>query len=501
MGKVWISEKPSAASDLAAGLCLAYGLKSEKDRSGLITLSNGDVILPLAGHLLSTVKPGHYLSKAHAAIEKAYEFERYNEFLPILPPALVKVPRCEVDAKGKMTTKPFRPYELAAKTLKGAKEIVNAGDTDREGQLIVDELLEHLGINPYGTKPMVWRFGIASNLAPDIALALKQPMEKNSDDKWTRRSQAASTRQYLDYAWGMNLSMVGQVQCRSPRISAGRVQTPVLAMVERRDFAIENFKPQRYFVPTVLLQDGSKMRWFKRAGSEGAPGFDSEGRITDENIARQIVARIAGGLTGQVTLSRVTEHKEKPPLPFSLGTLQSAASKELGMTLEEVGEAASNLYRKHKAISYIGTDCKFLPTSMHGEAPRILRALCKVFPKQAPGADARLISPAFNDKKLDEHYAIIPTGDIPTHATPEEMGVFRVISKRFISQFYPDYVFRRTKIEMAFGADHFDSNNKQDVRLGWKEVEGHVEGGEAAQPKDEQRDKDQPEDDVMEVDA
>lgn len=498
MSKVWITEKPSAAKDLAAGLCLAFGVKSQRERSGLFVLSNGDVVLPLAGHVLSTVRPGFYLSKEHAEIEKSYDFDRYNEFLPILPAALQKIPRQEVDDKGRTTSKLFGPYELAARTLKDAKEIVNAGDIDREGQLIVDELLEHLGMNPYGTKPMVWRFGIASNLLSDIAAELKKPLEKNSDEKWRLRSLAAQTRQYLDFVWGINLSMVGQVQYHSPRISAGRVQTPVLSIVERRDHAIDTFKPVRYFVPVVILNDGSKMRWFKREGSEGLPGFDMEGRIIDESLARQIVARISAGLPGVVSVAKVTQHSEKPPLPFSMGTLQSAASRELGLTLDEVQEAAKNLYGKHKAISYIGTDCKFLPTSLHAQAPNILRALTKVFPKLAPGADSNLVSPAFNDAKLDEHYAIVPTGELPAMATPEEQGVFRVISKRFLAQFYPDYVFRRHKTEGVYGTDHFQATTRQEVRLGWKEVEGQSEG-EQADDQNAPRDKDQPEDDVVEV--
>lgn len=501
MSKVWICEKPSAAKDLAAGLCLAYGVKSERDRSGLIQMSNGDVILPLAGHLLSTVRPGHHLSPEHALIEKNYDFARYREFLPICPPELIKIPKVDADGQGRISAKakPFAPYVLAARVLKGAKEIVNAGDTDREGQLIVDELLEHLGIDPYGSRPMVWRFGIASNLAADIADALKSPMERNGDEKWRLKSAAAATRQYLDYVWGMSLSMAGQAQSNKPTIAAGRVQTPVLNLVFRRDFEIETFKPTRYFVPVVILKDGSKMRWFKREGAEGASGFDSEGRIIDESLARQIVMRIQSGLPGVVSVAKVTQHSEKPPLPFSMGTLQATASRELGLTLDEVQEAAKALYSKHKAISYIGTDCKFLPTSMHAQAPLILRALAKVFPKQAPGADSKLVSPAFNDSKLDEHYAIVPTGELPAIATSEESGVFRVIAKRFIAQFYPDYVFQKHKVEGTFGTDHFASNERQDVRLGWKEVDGQAEGDAAVAKGDEPRDKDQPEDDIVEV--
>lgn len=497
MAKVWITEKPSAAKDLAAGLSLAYGVKAEREHSGLIVLGNGDVVLPLAGHVLSTVKPGAYLSKEHCAIEQSYDFDRYHEFLPILPVELVKIPRVDVDSKGKSTNRPFGPYLLAERTLKGAKEIVNAGDVDREGQLIVDELLMHLGIDPYGQKPMVWRFGIASNLAADIAAALKRPLEKNSDPKWRASSQAAQARQYLDFVLGMNMSMAGQVKHRSPRISAGRVQTPVLNMVAQRDKAIDAFKPVHYFVPVVILKDGSKMRWFKRQGCEGAPGFDREGRIIDESLARQIVARIAAGLPGAVSVAKVTQHAQKPPLPFSMGTLQSAASRELGLTLDEVQELAKSLYSKHKAISYIGTDCKFLPTSMHAQAPAILRALTRVFPKQAPGADAGLVSPAFDDAKLDEHFAIVPTGELPTSASADEMGVFRIISRRFIAQFYPDYIYRKHRTEGVFGEDHFRASVTQEVRPGWKEVEGQEQEQDLGH--EGPRDKDQPEDDVVEI--
>lgn len=498
MSKVWIAEKPSAAADLAAGICLAFGLTSQRDRDGLIHISNGDTILPLAGHLLETVKPGHYLSQAHGEIERTRNFPKYADFLPVLPKVLIKQPRTDGDAK---SSKPFRPYLLAAKILPKAKEIVNAGDTDREGQLIVDELLEHLDIDPYGQRPMVWRFGVPSNLAEDIAKALKQPMQKNSDDVWRLRGAAAQTRQYLDFVWGMNFSMVGQVQNNNPRISAGRVQTPVLAMVQARDAAIDKFVPVTYFVPVIHLKDGTKMRWTRREGSEGLKGFDAQGRIIDEAIARKIVASIAQGMPGEISIVKATEHKEKPPLPFSMGTLLSKASKELGITLDEVKEIAGSLNKKHKAISYVGTDCKFLPTTMHSEAPVILRTLAKYFPKVAVGANPALVSPAFNDSKLDEHYAIIPTKEAPTNASADELAVYRIVAKRYMAQFYPDNIFRREKLEAKFGeGDCFESNLKRDLQLGWKEVEStdDVES-EQVGDVDAQRDKDQPEQEVVEV--
>lgn len=498
MAKVWITEKPTAAKDLAEGLTLAYGIKYVREKSGLFVMSDGDIILPLVGHVISTVRPGFYLSEEHAAIENSRDFANYHRFLPILPDSLAKIPRVDIDAKGKTTNKPFAPYVLAAKTLKSAKEIVNAGDIDREGQLIVDELLTHLGIDPCGTKPMVWRFGIASNIASDIAAALKLPREKNSDKKWQLLSLAAQSRQYLDYVWGMNMSMIGQVQYNSPRIAIGRVQTPVAEIVNQRNLSIKKFKPVRYFVPVVILKDGSKLRWFKREGAEGAEGFDEQGRIINEDLARQIVARITGGMPGRVSLAKVTEHKEKPPLPFSMGTLASTASRRMGATLKEISTWATSL-RAGKTISYIGTDCKFLPTAKHSEAKDVLRTLSSLFPKQAPGADTNIMSAAFNDSKLDEHFAIIPTGILPVNASTEELALYRIIASRYIAQFYPDAIFRRHKIEATFGGDYFQVSTRQDVRLGWREVEGQGEDDAKDTDGETIRDKDQPEDDVKEV--
>lgn len=494
---VWIAEKPSAAADLAAGLCLAYGTKSKRD-GALIRLDSGDVIVPLAGHCMQTVPPAHYLAPEMAELERQRAFDSYGKFMPILPPNLSRVPREDRDPKGKSKGL-FGPYLTAKKVLKGAKLIVNAGDIDREGQLIVDELLEDFGIDPYG--PNVKRFGLASNLPEDIAAAVKAGLGNNGDPDWRLKRLAAETRQRLDWVWGMNLSMVGQACHRNSRVSAGRVQTPVLWMVDERCKAIESFKPTTYFVPVITLADGTKMRWSSREGSQGAPGFDLEGRIVDELLAQQIVASIKAGLAGRCTKAVVTQHSSKPPLPFSLSSLQAQGAKELGLTLEEVGEAAKELYQKHKAISYIGTDCKFLPTSMHAQGPKLLRALSAVFPKHANGANHKLVSPAFNDSKLDEHFAIVPTGELPHGASQEAMGVFRIVARRFIAQFHPDYVYRQHKVEGLFGQDLFVATARQDVQLGWKEVEGQVdeqgagEGGDAPA----ERDKDQPEDDVREI--
>lgn len=477
---VWIAEKPSAARDLVAGMKLAYGVtctnESAAGRDGYFVMGNGDIVLPLAGHLLQTARVSEYLSPEMAQLEEQRAFDRYKDFLPVLPPKLITHPRTD-EKKGARdksagARKPFGPYIVAKKFLRRGVKVMNAGDTDREGQLIVDELLEHFGIDPSG--PNVFRVELVSNRAEDIAATLKKPFERNGAPKWALRGEAARVRQYLDWVWGLNPSMAYQAILRKSNVGVGRVQTPVLAMVENRRLAIANFKPVDYFIPVITLRDGTVMRWHKREEAAGKPGFDHEGRIIDEQVAKQIVRAITGGLKGTCVQATAKEHSEKPPLPFSLGALQAEAARQHGMTLDEVSEAAQNLY-KSKAISYVGTDCRFLPESMHADARKVMGQLAKLFPGQAQGAHMEIKGAAFNDSKLDEHFAIVPMGLPSSGAGRNEQAVFRTIAKRFMAQFYPDYLYKQHSLIGRFGQDEFRASQKQEIRKGWKEVEADAE--------------------------
>lgn len=483
---VWIAEKPSAARDLVAGMKLAYGSKctntAEAARDGYFVMDNGDIVLPLAGHLLTTARVSEYLTPEMAALEADRVFERYKEFLPLLPPKLITHPRSdEKKAKGAKrstgTGKPIGPYLTAKRFLKRGVKVVNAGDTDREGQLIVDELLEHFGIDPSG--PNVHRVELVSNQPEDIAAKLKEPFERNGSVKWSLRGETARVRQYLDWVWGLNLSMAYQAILRVSNVGVGRVQTAVLNLVEMRRLAIKNFQPLDYYVPVITLRDGTVMRWNRRPEAAGTPGFDLEGRIVDVAVANQIVRAITGGLKGVCVQATAKEHSEKPPLPFSLGALQSEAARQHGMTLDEVAEAAKKLYQA-KAISYIGTDCRYLPETMHADARKVMGQLAKLFPAQAQGAHMEIRSAAFNDAKLDEHFAIIPMGLPSPASSVAEKAVFRTVAKRFIAQFYPDYLYRQHSLVGTFGQDEFRATQREEVRKGWKEVEQDAESsGEA----------------------
>lgn len=467
--RLWIVEKPDMARNMAAGLCVAYSLTSER-KKGFIQLSNGDRVMPLLGHLIEALPVSAYLT------EEENKLADYIPLLPIVPPEFKFQPRPERDEKGAAKVRngkpiPAQQYVVAMEEIRAAREIVNAGDVDREGQLIVDELLVEAGVDPDGATKPVWRFPLVSPKESDIAAQLQKPMDRNGDDKWRRKRLAALTRQQSDWLLGMNGSMAYQSLTGIRSMSIGRVTTPVLAMVVRRDLAIEQFKPRDYFVPVITLADGTQLRWMARADAAGTTGFDEEGRIIDESVAKQIVSLISRGMEGRISEADTRKLTSPPPLPFSLGTLQSTASRQLGLSLKEVTKAAQALYERHKAISYVGTDCQYLPTSLLEDAQKTMASLAKFYPVVAAGANPALVSRAWNDSKVDEHFAIIPKGGLPSGATAAERSVFDTISKRYLAQFYPDHEYLSHKISAVFGKDTFSATRKEVVRQGWKEVE------------------------------
>lgn len=466
------------ARHLAAGLAAAYGWKSTYNREdGFVQMSSGDRVLPLLGHLIEMAPVSAYLTPEQ---QRARD---YLPFLPLIPEKFHYQPRAERTKEGKTMMSggepvPNRQYKIAVAQIKKAVEIINAGDVDREGQLIVDELLEVAGVDPDGRGKPVWRFPLTSPKESDIVAQLKKPMERNGDPKWARKRLAARTRQSGDWLLGMTGSMAYQTLSGIRHMSIGRVQTPVLAMVVHRDLEIERFKPKDFFVPIITLADGTQLTWHKREGCEGAKGFDDQGRIIDEAVAKQIVSLIARGMQGSVLNASSQRKSVPPPLPFSLGKLQAEAARQHGMSLKQVTQAAQTLYERHKAISYVGTDCQYIPTSMLDDARKTVESLSRLYPVQATGADLKLQSRAWNDSKVDEHFAIVPTGTLPQSASAEEKAVFETVSKRYLAQFYPDHEFLRHQLGVVFGKDEFRSSRVEVVREGWKAVEGHSADGE-----------------------
>lgn len=466
-------EKPSAGLNLIAGMRKAFGVDVENratsSKDGYWRLSNGDAVLPFQGHLLEM----KFLSDKHLEAKRG---EYLTGLLPIRQREFVATPRLEL-REGGGAGKPKKEYKVARDMILAAREIVNAGDIDREGQRIVDEMLEHCGVDPSGGQKPVWRLGLVSARDEDIAKQLKQPLDKNGDPKWRRRGFAGLARQMCDAALGYNASMAYQAVTGNKHAAVGRVKTPVLAIVVDREREIAAFRARDFFVPKVTLADGTEMSFIRRAGSEGKPGFDEQGRIIDEAVAKEICRLISNGMPGKVLKAASQKGSEAPPLPFSATVLFSTVGKRTGMTPKQAEAAAQALYDKHKAISYVGTDCRFLPTSMLADARSVMSQLSRLYAHAASGADLDLRSAAWNDSKVDEHFAIVPTGQLPQGATEAEKAVYDAVSRRYISQFYPAFEFVRHQLEAAFGNDEFRASRKETVRMGWKEIEGHLEQG------------------------
>lgn len=469
---LWIPEKPSVAKELAAAIIRVKRASVVNAKTvmkdGFFELSSGDLVCSVFGHMLQMLPPSRYFTKEQNTDPMPH--------LPLIPSPFRMEPQPERNKDGSAKTKNDKPvpsarFTLLEKLIKKASVIVNGCDIDREGQLIFDELLEYVGRDPYG--PDVFRTSIVS-MTPEALEACVRDLEKNGDKKWVQRGAAAATRQKMDWLLGMNASMAYQGVTGIRSMSVGRVQTPVLAMVVTRDLQIENFKPQTYFVPVVLLDNGTVLTWEKREGAESQPGFDPNGRIIDKAFAQSIADRIKQGASGKVVVSEQKERRETPPLPFSMGTLQSEASKRHGLTVADVTKAAQNLYEKHKAITYVGTDCRYLPEKMHDEAQPTLTGISSMFPEKVSKANPALKSKAFDDKKVDEHFAIIPTGKAIEFSPAEraEKAVFETIAMRYLAQFYPDHRSLVARLVVFFGQDEFRASASQIIDLGWKEIEG-----------------------------
>ncbi|MEJ8837575.1 DNA topoisomerase [Ramlibacter sp. AN1133] len=488
INRFWITEKPDMARNLAAGLALTYGAKVVNEKAmrqeGCIRLDNGDAVGFLFGHMLELAPPQDYLTEEQ---NKGDVFK----YLPLMPAEFVKLPKPERvigtgEVKRDRGGKPLPQFQLVklVEHIRAAREIVNAGDTDREGQLIVDELLMHAGVDPHGATKPVWRLALQNPKDDEIRKLIHAGLEKNSDPKWARRYKAAYARETFDWCLGMTASRAYRQITGFQRMSVGRVTTPTLMLTVAREEAIEKFKPAQFYVPVITLSDGTQLRWFRRAGAEGAPGFDTEGRIVSEAVARQIVSAILGGFKGEISLAEALKKFQPPPLPHSLGTLQSTVSRRTGLALKEVTRAAQSLYERHKMITYVGTDCRYLPTSMLQESHDIVQGLAKMYPKQSTGADLDLRSKAWNDSKTDEHFAIAPTGRVATGLDEAEKKVFEVVTQRFLAQFYPAHEYVALRLQAVFGQDEFKANSREVVKAGWKSVEYDPDDKEAGDGDD-----------------
>ena len=350
--RLYIAEKPSMARELAA--CLKNPRPS-KASDGFIKTDDG-IVTWLYGHVLEQVAPEGYDPK--------YKFWRAED-LPIVP----QVWKMEVNPST------AEQFQIVKTLISKADEIIHAGDPDREGQLLVDEVLDFLG-----NKKPVKRI-LLNALDETSILRAAENLRDNAE--FFNLKQSALARSRADWLIGMNLSRAYTLAARRLGhrdlvLPIGRVKTPTLALVVRREREIKNFKPADFFKILVTFEhaNGKFIAQFKPSKKMlELKVFDSEGRLIDKKFAEELLKKFsAAPHDGKIFSYKTTGKKESPPLPFSLSTLQVAAGKIFGYTPQQVLDAAQNLYEK-KFTTYPRSDCQFLPTTQFRDAQRILKNL------------------------------------------------------------------------------------------------------------------------------
>lgn len=450
--RVFIAEKPSVAKAIAGEL----GATGKGD--GYIQCGT-DMVTWCFGHMLEQAGPDEYTPDDVPRGAGGKKLWRTDE-LPIVPATWILKPK--EDAKKQLT--------VIGKLLKHATEIVNAGDPDREGQLLVDEVLEHFGC----TKP-ARRFWVSAQDSVSVKRGLAALKENAAYAGW---ANAARGRQRADWLIGMNLSRAFTLRAQRggsrALITVGRVQTPTLALVVDRDREIEGFKPIRYHIIRALIQHekGSFAAAWKPKDDQ--PGLDSEGRLTDTAVANALVESIKGQL-GTIEEYKQEAKKQGQPLAFALSDITAAASSKFGYSAEDVLNACQALYETHKLTSYPRTDCAYLPESQHADAPRVLEAVKHVNPDLAglvDGADATIKSKTWDDAKITAHHGIVPTMQKGSKAglNEKERNIYDLIVRAYLAQFYPVHEYMQTTVGVMVADQTFAASGKVITFNGWRDV-------------------------------
>jgi DNA topoisomerase III len=462
-----IAEKPSVGQDLARVLTGPF-----KKQEGWLE-GPEEVITWAVGHLVQLAEPDAYDPKF-----KSWKMPD----LPIVPEQFKLVVRDERSRKQmSVVTKQIGRDDVG--------EVVNACDAGREGELIFAYLYE----KAKGKKPVkrLWLNSMTSSAMKE-AFARLQPASE-----YALLEDAARSRSEADWIVGMNATRAATIRLRSSfdgAVSLGRVQTPTLAIIARREEEIRAFKPEPYWLvdatfaaPPLDGEAGGERTYLGHfQAPAGSPGNTKGPRIATEEEALAIVSACEGR-QGTITKLEKKEQREKAPMLYDLTTLQREANNRYGFSAKRTLAAAQRLYEEHKALTYPRTNSRYLTTDMVEEIKPIAE-LVGARKEYAKGAqfvaslDVLPLARVVNDEKVTDHHAIIPTR---SEHNLEKMGsddqrIYDMAVRRFLAVFHPEAVFENTKVETtvaddAPGAGHvFRTRGKLLLVPGWRGVYDEV---------------------------
>jgi DNA topoisomerase-3 len=440
-----VAEKPSVGQDYAKAL----GDRFAK-HDGYLE-SDERIVSWAIGHLVELAEPEDYDPSLKRWTLKT---------LPVLPDHFKLKP----DARGK------KQYEVLRKLLRrdDVDAVVNGCDAGREGELIFAYIYEKAG-----AKKPVRRLWVNS-MTRD---AIREGFGHLRDGSDLQPLEAAArSRSEADWLVGMNATRAATVRGRSLGgvVSLGRVQTPTLALLVRRDLEIDAFEPETYFqVDARFALDGDrayKGRWF-----EG-----KQDRVSELERA-ETVAMAARGTPATVESAKKTERKQRPPLLYDLTSLQREANSRWGISASRTLQAAQRLYEGSSAgavITYPRTRSQFLPSDQVGSLKGIAAALGRIDAYREPaayvaGLDVLPLGRVVNDGKVDDHHAIIPTGELPTKPLAgDDARIFEMVVRRYLAVFHPDAVWEDTEVVTEAGGERFRSRGRRLVAPGWRAALG-----------------------------
>ncbi len=470
MGKTLvIAEKPSVGRDLTKVLPGSFA-----KHEGYLE-SPEHVITWAVGHLVQLAEPEEYDPK----------FKKWRMAdLPIVPDRFRLVIRDERSRK-QMT--------VVSRQLKrdDVDAVVNACDAGREGELIFAWLYEKAGAR----KPVqrLWLSSMTTSAIRDAFGALRPAAELASLEA------AARSRSEADWIVGMNATRAATIRLRSSfdgAVSLGRVQTPTLAILARREQEIRDFTPEPYWLVDALFATDDKRSYAGRYHAGAKP------RLTSAQEAERVVAACAEQ-PGTITKHDTSERRERAPLLYDLTTLQREANSRYGFAARRTLAAAQRLYEEHKYLTYPRTSSRFLPGDVVSEIKPTagLVGANREYATAAAyvtGLDLLPLGRVVNDAKVTDHHAIIPTRS--EHAldrlSDDDRRIYDLVARRFLAVFHPEAVFENTRVETTVEAGGesfvFRTRGRRLLQPGWRGVYDQLTDERRSEDEDEGSDQDLP---------
>ncbi|WP_427036886.1 DNA topoisomerase III [Cytobacillus pseudoceanisediminis] len=432
MKSLVLAEKPSVAREIARVLGCRQSHKSYME---------GDkyIVTWALGHLIELKMPEHYDTK----------YKNWNlEDLPIIPDQMgLKVM--------KQTSHQYKAIENLAKR-KDIKEIIIATDAGREGELVARWILEKIRLRK--TIKRLWISSVTDRAIRDGFQNLKPG--KQFEDLY----ESAVCRAEADWLIGLNVTRALTTKYKDP-LSAGRVQTPTLALVMEREALIQKFVPKEYW--TIRAQIGPLQADWEKNG---------EKRIFSKEAADEVLSKVKGQKA--VIHSIIRKEKTEPqPLPYDLTELQRDANKRYGFSAKKTSNVLQKLYEQHKLVTYPRTDSRYLTKDMEATMMDRLHGIAASYKDEVKPILANqgkvLAKRVFNNEKVTDHHAIIPTEERVhlSDLSADERKLYELILRRFLAIFHNPYKYETIHASIEVNSEPFTARETAVIDLGYRKVE------------------------------